>query len=80
MEEDNDEIPEELTEEHLTLISKAFINFTERFSDYVKETDPELWKRARDFAADYVDVPGVKIEIVDEDEDDRNSSNKNGAD
>ena len=80
MEENNDEIPEELTDEHLTLISKAFVNFTERFSDYVKETDPELWKRARDFAADYIDVPGVKIEIVDEEEDDTDDRNKNGAD
>lgn len=81
MEENDEELPEELTDEHLTLISRAFVNFTERFSDYVKETDPELWKRARDFAADYVDVPGVKIEIVDEDDvDDTDTNNKNGAD
>jgi hypothetical protein len=80
MEENNDELPEELSEEHLNLISRAFVNFTERFSDYVKETDPELWKRARDFAADYVDVPGVRIDLEDEDENDRDSEHKNGAD
>lgn len=80
MEEDNNEIPEELTDEHLTLISRAFVNFTERFSEYVKESDPDLWKKARDYAADYIDVPGVKIEIVDEDDVDDTDNNKNGAD
>lgn len=80
MEDHDDELPEDLSEEHITLISKAFINFTERFSDYVKDTDPELWKRARDFAADYIDVPGIKIEIVDEDENNDDGRTPEGAD
>jgi hypothetical protein len=80
MEENQDELPDDLSDEHINLISKAFVNFTERFSDYVKETDIELWKRARDYAADYVDVPGIKIEIVDEDEADDNGKSPEGSD
>jgi hypothetical protein len=44
--------------------------------------DPKLWARAREYAADFTKIPGVKVELVDddEDEDDRDSKHKNGAD
>jgi hypothetical protein len=78
--ENNDELPEDMSEEMLDMISKAYINFTGRFSDYIKEMDPELWARARAYAADYVDVPGVTLEIIDEDDVNDTDDNKHGAD
>jgi len=78
--EDNNELPEGMSDDELDLISKAYINFTGRFSDYIKEMDPELWQRARSYAADYVDVPGVTLEIIDEDEENDDDTNASGAD
>jgi hypothetical protein len=54
----------------------------QRFGEYVKEMDPGLWSRAREYAADFTKIPGVKVELVDDDEDenDRDSEHKNGAD
>jgi hypothetical protein len=78
--ENNEELPEDMSEEILDMISKAYINFTGRFSDYIKEMDPELWARARAYAADYVDVPGVTLEIIDEDDVNDTDDNKHGAD
>jgi hypothetical protein len=78
--ENNEELPEDMSEEMLDMISKAYINFTGRFSDYIKEMDPELWARARAYAADYVDVPGVTLEIIDEDDVNDTDDNKHGAD
>lgn len=78
--ENNEELPEDMSEEMLDMISKAYINFTGRFSDYIKEMDPELWARARAYAADYVDVPGVTLEIIDEDDVNDTDNNKHGAD
>ena len=71
---------DDLSEDELDLISKAYINFTGRFSDYIKEMNPELWARARAYAADYVDVPGVTLEIIDEDEADDPDDTKDAAD
>jgi hypothetical protein len=65
------------------LASQAYITFVQRFGEYVKEMDPKLWARAREYAADFTKIPGVKVELVDNDEDendDRNSKHKNGAD
>jgi hypothetical protein len=44
--------------------------------------NPELWHRAREYAADFTKVSGVTIELVDNDEEDndRDSEHKNGAD
>ena len=80
--ENNEELPEDMSEEMLDMISKAYVNFTGRFSDYIKEMDPELWQRARAYAADYVDVPGVTLEIIDDKDDvnDDGNSNASGAD
>lgn len=71
---------DDLSEDELDLISKAYINFTSRFSDYIKEMNPELWARARAYAADYVDVPGVTLEIIDEDKEDDSDDTKHAAD
>jgi hypothetical protein len=72
---------EEMSEEDIIKASEAYLTFVQRFGEYVKEMDPELWSRAREYAADFTKIPGVKVELVDEDEeDDGNSEHKNGAD
>jgi hypothetical protein len=77
MEDDNDE----LSEEDILKASQAYLVFVNRFSEYVKEVDMDLWLRAREYAADFTKIPGVTIELVDEDEDeDGDDNHKHGAD
>jgi hypothetical protein len=73
---------EEISEEDILKASEAYLTFVQRFGEYVKEMDPKLWARAREYAADFTKIPGVKVELVDDDEDenDRDSTHKNGAD
>ncbi len=73
---------EDMSEEDILKASEAYLTFVQRFGEYVKEMDPDLWSRAREYAADFTKIPGVKVELVDEDEDenDRDSEHKNGAD
>lgn len=73
---------EEISEEDILKASEAYLTFVQRFGEYVKEMDPKLWARAREYAADFTKIPGVKVELVDDDEDenDRDSKHKNGAD
>jgi hypothetical protein len=46
------------TEEEI-LYRTAVIEFGFKFSEYVKEVDPELWKRAIDYAVTFTKVEGV---------------------
>ncbi len=73
---------EEISEEDILKASEAYLTFVQRFGEYVKEMDPKLWARAREYAADFTKIPGVKVELVDDDEveDDRDNEHKNGAD
>ena len=72
---------DDLTEEDILKASEAYLTFVQRFGEYVKEMDPKLWARAREYAADFTQIPGVKVELVDKDEeDDGNPEHKNGAD
>jgi hypothetical protein len=73
---------EEISEEDILKASEAYLTFVQRFGEYVKEMDPKLWARAREYAADFTKIPGVKVELVDDDEeeDDRDPTNKNGSD
>ena len=74
---------EDMTEEDITKASEAYLTFVQRFGEYVKEMDPDLWAKAREYAADFTQIPGVRIELVDNDEDvidDTDSEHKNGAD
>lgn len=64
-----DKRDDDLSDDEALLASQAYITFVQRFGEYVKEMDPALWARAREFAADFTKVPGVKIELVDNDED-----------
>jgi len=79
----NNKDNEDMSEEDILKASEAYLIFVQRFGEYVKEMNPELWHRAREYAADFTKVTGVTIELVDNDEDekdDRNNEHKNGAD
>ena len=46
--------------------STAVIYFGMTFAEYVKEVDPVLWKRAREFAMDYCEkLNDVELTLVD---------------
>ena len=51
-------------------VCQAFLQFNSFFSEYVKELDPDLWKKAIEYAKDSVDIPGVELRFVDEDDED----------
>lgn len=72
---------EEMTEEDILKASEAYLQFVQRFGEYIKEMDPDLWERARVYAADFTKIPGVTVELVDKDElDDDKDDGKSGAD
>jgi hypothetical protein len=48
------------TEEDI-LFRTALIEFGFKFSEYVKEVNPELWKRAIDYAVTFTKVEGVEF-------------------
>lgn len=76
----NDE-NEEMTEEDILKASEAYLQFVQRFGEYIKEMDPDLWERARVYAADFTKIPGVTVELVDKDEiEDDKDDGKSGAD
>lgn len=83
MKNKNNHNNEDMSEEDILKASEAYLTFVQRFGEYIKEMNPELWHRAREYAADFTKVSGVTIELVDKDEsesDDRDSEHKNGAD
>lgn len=59
-------------DEHL--IRLAVAEFGLNFACYVKEVDPDLWKRAIDYAMDYTKVKGVEFK---KDESEHNDERKN---
>ena len=67
MEEDErpeDEVPDEVGDE----LADALLNFMSLFSQYVKESDEKLWKRAIDYAKDYAETDNVKFLYYDKPE------------
>jgi hypothetical protein len=49
-------------EKELNLMYRAAAEFGIAFAQYIKEVDPVLWERAREFAFDYTkEVDGVKL-------------------
>ena len=46
-------------------VSEAFLNFHDQFSGYIKEMDPELWRRAVDYAVSFSEGA---VQYVDSDE------------
>jgi hypothetical protein len=75
MKDDN----EDMTEEEIIKASEAYLTFVQRFGEYVKEMDPKLWEKAREYAADFTKIQGVTIELVDNDEDENDTDNTKRA-
>lgn len=72
---------EDLSEEDIAKASEAYLLFIRRFSEYVREIDPVLWGRAREYALDFTKVPGVTVKLVDNDEEENDADNtKRGSD
>jgi|DEB19_MinimDraft_3_1074340.scaffolds.fasta_scaffold00277_20 hypothetical protein len=65
--EDSDEEFQEMNEENQMKVCQAFLQFNSYFSQYIKEMNPDLWKKAVDFAKDSVDIPGVELKFLDDD-------------
>ena len=63
MEESDDLSNEERREAEL--LTAAFLDFTHHFQVYIKEMEPELWKRAVDYAKTFTDVEGVEFTYAD---------------
>jgi len=59
----------DMDEEAQIKVCQAFLQFNGLFSQYIREMDEELWKKAVEFAKDGVDIPGVELKFFEEDED-----------
>lgn len=68
---------DDLSEEDILKASEAYLTFVNRFGEYIKEMDPQLWIKAREYALDFTNIPGVKVELVDNEED--NNDDVSGA-
>jgi len=57
-------------------VLESFIVFNKHFAEYVKESDPALFKRAVDFAKTFTeeDVTGIKLNYVDKPNDQDSST------
>lgn len=63
MEEDLNENSDDSEE-----LADALLNFMSLFSQYVKECDQKLWKRAIDYAKEYAETDNVKFLYYEEPE------------
>ena len=64
LEDINDALTEEEELEQLEeelLVREALVEFSFKFSEYIREMDPELWKRAVDYAVTFTKVEGVEF-------------------
>jgi hypothetical protein len=62
--EESDNLNDDEREE-AEMLTQAFLQFTHHFQEYIKEINPELWKRAVDYAKTFTDVEGVEFTYVD---------------
>lgn len=58
-----------MDEEAQMKVCQAFLQFNGLFSQYIKEMDEDLWQKAVEFAKDGVDVPGVELKFLYENDD-----------
>lgn len=49
-------------------VCQAFIQFNSFFNEYIKEMDIQLWQKAVDYAKDSVNIPGVELRIIENDD------------
>jgi hypothetical protein len=59
----------DMDEESQLKVCQAFIQFNGLFSQYIREMDKDLWEKAVEFAKDGIDIPGVELRFIEEDED-----------
>jgi hypothetical protein len=65
----NDDEFGDLNDDAQLKVCQAFLQFNSFFNQYIKELNPDLWKKAVEYAKDSVDIPGVELKFIDEDED-----------
>lgn len=63
--EESDDLDDDIDHEEAEKITQAFLQFTNLFQQYVREMNPELWKRAVDYSKTFIDVEGVEFTYVD---------------
>lgn len=66
-EDDVEDFPDAEDSEEDVLVRAALLEFSFKFSEYIKEMDPELWKRAVDYAMTFTKVEGVEFTKDDRD-------------
>jgi len=65
--EENDDLEdineEDLTQEQSEMVANAYLSFTDKFADYIRQMDPSLFKRAVDYAKTFTeeDIPGISL-------------------
>ena len=52
------------------LVTRAVAEFGLKFAEYVNEMNPELWRRALDYAKHYTKVEGIEFRTVQKEEND----------
>lgn len=57
---DEDDLPPEAQAQ----LAWAMMEFNGKFSEYIKEMNPELWKKAVDYAVTFTQVNGITFEYV----------------
>ena len=63
--EESDDLDDDIDHEEAEKITQAFLQFTHHFQEYIREMNPELWKRAVDYSKTFTDVEGVEFTYVD---------------
>ena len=63
--EESDDLDDDADHEEAEKITQAFLQFTHHFQEYIREVNPELWKRAVDYSKTFTDVEGVEFTYVD---------------
>ena len=65
--EENDDLEdineEDLTQEQSEMVANVYLSFTDKFADYIRQMDPNLFKRAVDYAKTFTeeDIPGISL-------------------
>jgi len=65
--EENDDLEdineEDLTQEQSEMVANAYLSFTDKFAEYIRQMDPNLFKRAVDYAKTFTeeDIPGISL-------------------
>jgi len=57
---DEDDLPPDIANS----LAEAMMEFNGKFSEYIKEMNPELWKKAVDYAVTFTQVDGITFEYV----------------